>query len=133
VSGRQPQLKGLAEWCFGMTLARCCSVNTVVAYLADWLEQPEASVRNRLREWYLPADKKIGSQRQELDVTTCFAPLLHWLCRDWPEPRLALALDASTLDQRFVFLAVSVRYRGSAFRVAWKILPATAKGSWQPR
>src|SRR2546422_4498154 len=98
----RPQLKGLAEWSFGMILARCCSLDSVASYLADWLEQPEASVRNRLRAWYLPADLKSGSQRQELQVTTCFAPLLRWLCRDWPEPRLALALDASTLDERFV-------------------------------
>ncbi len=128
----KPQLTVLAEWSFGMTRARCWSFNTVVAYLADWLEQPELSVRNRLREWYLPAALKMGSQRPELEVMTCCAPLLRWLCRDWPEPRLALALDASTLHQRFVLLAVSVLYRGGAFPVAWKILPATATGSWRP-
>ena len=108
----KPQLKGLAEWSFGMVLARCCSLDSVASYMADWLEQPELSVRSRLREWYLPADLKAGSQRggkrQELDVTTCFAPLLRWLQRDWPQPRLALALDAATLDKRFVLLAVSV-------------------------
>jgi hypothetical protein len=67
-----------------------------------------------------------------LDVTTCFAPLLRWLVRDWPQPRLALALDASTLSDRFVLLAVSVLYRSCAFPVAWKILPATATGTWKP-
>jgi hypothetical protein len=132
----KPQLKGLAEWSFGMVLARCCSLNTVASYLADWLEQPELTVKNRLREWYLPAEFKSGSKRggkrQDLDVTTCFAPLLRWLVRDWPSPRLALALDASPLSNRFVLLAVSVLYRGCAFPVAWKILPATAKGQWKP-
>jgi hypothetical protein len=132
----KPQLKGLAHWSFGMTLARCCSLDSVAAYMADWLEQPELSVRSRLREWYLPADLKSGTKRggkrQELDVTTCFAPLLRWLCRDWPQPRLALALDASTLDDRFVLLAISVLYRSCAFPVAWRILPATAKGRWKP-
>jgi hypothetical protein len=132
----KPQLKGLAEWSFGMTLARCCSLSTVAAYLADWLEQPEFSVRNRLREWYLPAALKAGSQRggkrQNLNVATCFAPLLGWLVRDWPQPRLALALDASPLGDRFALLAVSVLYRSCAAPVAWKILPATAKGSWKP-
>src|SRR2546423_906671 len=128
----KPQLKGLAEWSFGMTLARCCSLDCVACYMADWLEQPEHSVRKRLREWYLPADLKAGIKRQDLDVTTCFAGLLRWLVRDWPQPRLALALDASTLDQRFVLLAVSVLYRSCAFPVAWKILPATTKGAWQP-
>src|SRR2546421_2005915 len=81
----KPQLKGLAQWSFGMTLARCCSLDSVASYLADWLEQPELSVRNRLREWYLPAEFKAGvthaGKRQALDVTTCFAPLLRWLVR----------------------------------------------------
>jgi hypothetical protein len=132
----KPQVKGLAEWSFGMILARCCSLDSVASYLADWLEQPQLSVRSRLREWYLPADRKsrsiCGEKRQELSVHTCFAPLLRWLQRDWPVPRLALALDASTLGERFVLLAVSVLYRRCAFPVAWKILPATAKGTWKP-
>jgi hypothetical protein len=128
----KPQLKGLAEWSFGMTLARCCSLDSVALYMADWLGQPELSVRSRLREWYMPAELKSGSKRQDLEVGTCFAPLLRWLVRDWPQPRLALALDASTLFDRFVLLAVSVLYRGCAFPVAWKVLPATTKASWQP-
>jgi hypothetical protein len=132
----KPQLKGLADWSFGMTLARCCCLDTVASYMSDWLGQPELSVRSRLREWYMPAELKSGSKRggkrQDLDVVTCFAPLLRWLVRDWPQPRLALALDASTLFDRFVLLAVSVLYRSCAFPVAWKILPATAKGSWRP-
>ncbi len=132
----KPQLKGLAEWSFGMVLARCCSLDSVASYMADWLEQPELSVRSRLREWYLPADLKsvssYGDKRKDLQVHTCFAPLLGWLRRDWPEPRLALALDASTLADRFVLLAVSVLYRRSAFPVAWKVLPAATKGTWKP-
>jgi hypothetical protein len=132
----KPQLKGLAEWSFGMILARCCSLDSVASYMADWLEQPELSVRSRLREWYLPAGRKsvssCGDKRQELPVRTCFAPLLGWLGHDWPQPRLALALDASTLAERFVLLAVSVLYRRCAFPVAWKVLPAIAKGTWKP-
>jgi len=132
----KPQLKGLAEWSFGMILARCCSLDSVASYMADWLEQPELTVRSRLREWYLPADRKsvsdCGDKRKDLPVHTCFAPLLGWLRRDWPQPRLALALDASTLSDRFVLLAVSVLYRRCAFPVAWKVLPAVAKGTWKP-
>jgi hypothetical protein len=89
-----------------------------------------------LREWYLPADLKsissCGDKRKDLTVHTCFAPLLGWLRRDWPEPRLALALDAFTLADRFVLLAVSVLYRRCAIPVAWKVLLATAKGTWKP-
>jgi hypothetical protein len=89
-----------------------------------------------LREWYLPADRKSvsghGDRRRELPAHTCFAPLLAWLRRDWPQPRLALALDASALADRFVLLAVSVLYRRCAVPVAWKVLPAGAKGTWKP-
>jgi len=46
--------------------------------------------------------------------------------------RLALALDATTLGQRFVVLAVSVWYRGNAVPIAWKVLPATAPHAWKP-
>ncbi len=132
----KPQLKGLAEWSFGMILARCCSLDRVTSYMADWLGQRELSVRSRLREWYLPADRKsvsgCGDKRKDLPVHTCFAPLLRWVRRGWPKPRLALALDASTLADRFVLLAVSVLYRRCAIPVAWKVLPATAKGAWKP-
>src|SRR5437588_8420532 len=129
----KPQLKGLADWSFGMILARCCSLDSVASYMADWLEQPELSVRSRLREWYLPADCKSvssrGDKRKDLPVQTCFAPLPDWLRRDWPEPRLALALDASTLADRFVLLAVSVLHRRCGFPVAGNVLPATAEGT----
>src|SRR5437588_12292669 len=79
----KPQRKGLAEWSFGMILARCCSLDSVASYLADWLGQPELSVCSRLREWYLPADCKSisyrGDKRKALPVQSCFAPLLGWL------------------------------------------------------
>src|SRR2546429_6835238 len=91
----RPQLKGLAEWSFGMILARCCSLDSVASYMADWLEQSELSVRSRLREWYLPAHRKsvsnCGDQRKELPVRTCFVPLLAWSRPDWSPPPFALA------------------------------------------
>jgi hypothetical protein len=132
----KPQVKGLAGWSFGMTLARCCSLDCVASHLADWLEQPGLTARSRLPQWYLPAERKsisvCGDKRTELPAHMCLAPLLRWPQRDWPVPRLALALDASTLGDRFVLLAVSVLHRRCAIPVAWKILPATAKGAWKP-
>ncbi len=60
-----------------MILAGCCSLDSVASYLADWLEQPELTVRSRLREWYLPADlksgRRYGDRRKDLPVHTCFA------------------------------------------------------------
>jgi len=85
------------------------------------------TVKQRLREWYCDADAKTGTHRRQLDVRTCFAPLLHGVLRDWPGRQVALALDATTLGRRFTTLDIRVRYRGCAVPVAWKILPATGK------
>ncbi len=48
------------------------------------------------------------------------------------ERRLALALDATTLGQRFTVLAISVVYRGCTIPVAWAVVGATTKGAWRP-
>jgi len=45
---------------------------------------------------------------------------------------LALAMDASTLSDRFTVLAISVLYRGCAIPVAWKIVRSNEPGSWEP-
>lgn len=127
----QPQAAGLAAWSFGIVLARSCALSAVALLLAKLLGQRLNTVRQRLREFYQEADAKKGDHRQQLDVTACFGPLLRWLLRDWPNRHLAVALDASTLGSRFVVLCLSVVYRGAAIPVAWKILPATARGSWQ--
>jgi len=130
----KPQASVLALWSFGIVMTRGCGLSSVSAFLARLLGQTEGTVRQRLREWYWEAAAKKGPQRQELDVTTCFAPLLRWVLSWWPadEPRLALALDASTLGARFVILAISVVYRGCAIPVAWVLLPANQAGAWKP-
>jgi hypothetical protein len=64
-------------------------------------------------------------------VETCFAPLLAWVLKWWDGKQLALAVDATTLGQRFVVLVVSVVYRGCAIPVAWTVLPATEKHAWR--
>ncbi len=127
----QPQAAGLAIWSFGMVLARCCALTTVALFLAKLLGQKINTVRQRLREFYQEADAKKGDDRQQLDVTSCFAPLLGWVLRDWPNHEVAVAIDASSLGSLFVVLCISVVYRGCAIPVAWKILPANTKGSWR--
>lgn len=130
----RPQAKVLAYWSYGMVLAKSCGIIVVCAALAIQLGCSEASLVQRLREWCYGAKDKRGSKRRELDVSTCFAPLLGWILSWWPadEPRLALALDATTLKKRFTVLCISVVYRGCAIPVAWKIVEAEEKGSWRP-
>jgi hypothetical protein len=70
---------------------------------------------------------KVGPCRAQLEVTDCWAPWLAWVLEGWSGQQLAIAIDAITLGQRFVVLAISVLYRGCAVPVAWKILRATEK------
>ncbi len=67
-------------------------------------------------------------------MTSCFAPLLRWIVQSLvgSESQLALALDATSLGDRWTVLAVSVLVRSCAIPIAWKVLPADAKGSWGP-
>lgn len=129
-----PQAGVLALWSLGMVLSGSCGLSQVSTLLALLLGQQEETVRQRLREWYYPAADKAGQQRRTLEVQTCFAPLVHWVLAWWPEQsrELALALDATTLGQRFTVLCVSVLVRGCAIPVAWKVLAYNQKGSWQP-
>ena len=45
---------------------------------------------------------------------------------------MAIAMDATSLGDRFVVLAISVVYRGCAVPVAWKVLKAEEKHAWKP-
>ena len=130
----RPQASVLALWSLGMVLARSCGLSQVSALLALLLGQSEETLRQRLREWYYPAQDKAGKARRTLEVEACFAPLLRWVLAWWPEEQqeLALALDATTLGQRFTVLCISVLVRGCAIAVAWKVLAYNQKGSWQP-
>jgi len=130
----RPQAKVLAYWSYGMVLAKSCGITLVCAALSLQVGSSEKSLLQRLREWCYGAEDKKGHKRRELDVSTCFAPLLQWILALWPadQPRLALALDATTLKKRFTVLVISVVYRGCAIPVAWKVVGAEQKGAWEP-
>ena len=85
-----------------MVLARSCGITLVCAALALQVDSSEQSLLQRLREWCYGAKDKKGQRRRELDVSTCFGPLLQWILAWWPadQPCLALALDATTLKKR---------------------------------
>ena len=126
------QVRVLAEWSLGMVLSRSCAVTAVSLFWALALEQTVWASRQRLREWCYPVERKRGAKRQELAVERCFAPLLRWVLSWWEGRHLALALDATTLGQRFTVLAISVVYRGCAIPVAWAIVQAGEKRAWRP-
>lgn len=147
----RPQAAVLALWSLGIALAGECGQTSVVAVVADLVGQRVGTVRQRLREWCYAAGDKAGSRRgvrrRELEVATCFAPLVGWVLAWWETPsadasadastapqsrRLALALDASTLGDRFTVLALSVLYRRCAIPVAWVVVRAQEPGPWRP-
>jgi len=127
-----PQARGLALWSFGMVLAKSCGITSVVGLLAPLVESSESNLRQQLREWCYDAKDKKGEHRQQIEVSLCFAPLLRWILRWWrvDERRLALAMDASNLSDRFTVLCISVGYRSAAIPVAWKIIAENWLGSW---
>ena len=128
----RPQIKMLAQYSLGTVLAEGSGLSRVAFCLSQWLAEPFARVRERLRDFYCDAQDKTGRRRRHLPVEQCFPGLLAWVLRDWDSDELPIALDATTLGQRFVVLVISVVYRGCAIPVAWKILPANAQGSWRP-
>jgi hypothetical protein len=88
-------------------------------------------VRQQLREWGYEAKAKRGQPRQELAVESCFAPLVAWVL-SWGEGNpLAVAVEATTLGDRFVVLVVRVGSRGGALPVAWTGFAATEKPAWR--
>jgi hypothetical protein len=122
----------LALWSLGMLIARSCSLTAVAWAWTPILNEKFYTLRERLRDLYREAPAKAGTQRCELDLDTCWAPWLAWVVEGWRSQQLALALDATTLGQRFTVLAVSVLYRGCAVPVAWKVLQATEAHAWEP-
>jgi hypothetical protein len=128
----RPQATVLALDSFGMIVAQRCGLNSVVTVLVPLLGVGFPTLRSRLQEFYQPADAQSGRQRDQLDVTTGFAPLLAWILQGWQSTRLALALDATRLGDRLTVLSISVVSRGEAIPVAWKVLQANVPHPWNP-
>jgi hypothetical protein len=120
----------LAQYSFGVILARSCGLTRVVGQLAALLQYSFHTLRQRLRELYQPAAVQRGSARSVFDYTVCFAPLLRWAASGQKDRRLVLALDPTCHLDRFRVLCASVVYQGAALPVAWVVQTAQQKGSW---
>lgn len=127
----KPQATVLALWSFGIACTRSCGRLTVATFLALLLNRKAATLEQRLYEWCVDAPHKAGDKRDSLDVTLSFVPLLAWIVRLWSSDQIALTLDATSLGDRFVVLAICVVYRGCGIPVAWTILPAGKKRAWR--
>src|SRR2546428_11852554 len=116
----QPQIGGLVLWSVGIALSGSAGITQISALLSLVLCQGEQTVFQRLREWYLDADQKSGKKRRDLEVSTCFAPLLAWVLRLWQSDKrqLPLVMDATSLGNRWTILVGSRVIRGCAIPVA---------------
>jgi Transposase DDE domain len=124
----------LVLWSAGIALSGSAGITQISALLALVMGQQEQTVFQRLREWYLNANQKRGKKRRQLDVSSCFAPLLGWALRLWQSEnkQLALVMDATTLGNRWTILTISVVVSSCAIPVAWKVLAGEQEGSWRP-
>jgi hypothetical protein len=123
----------LAWYRFAVTVVQSCGISHVAYFLACLLQQPDNTVRQRLRAAPYEAADKRGTRRRDLDVVACFTPLLQWVMSYWQHEanRLLLGLDATTLRQTFTVLSVSPLVGRCASPIAWTVLPATALGAWK--
>jgi hypothetical protein len=123
---------GLATWSFGMVMTRSSSLTQVANFIAQIEEEPFQTVRSRLKEWYQPATAKKGSHRANLEVKSCFVPLLSWILDLLPpsQHQIALAIDATSIGDRFVVLSINILLAGSGIPVAWAIVPGNTNALW---
>ena len=122
-----PQQRTLALWCFGIQRARSHSLTLVSLLLAPLCKCHANAMRKRLKTWYA----QTRNAKRRLNVHSCFAGLLRWMTTDWSAPNLLLALDTTTLRNRWIILTVSVLYKKRAIPVAWRVL-AWDKQAWNP-
>jgi hypothetical protein len=119
----------LALVSYGIVLAQSALLNRVVLRLAVALGASFNTLRQRLRKLYRPR-AGAGGEDCSFAYTACFGPLLRWASAGFTDRRLALAIDPTTLGDRFTILTVSVVFRGCAVPVAWQVQRGNAKGSW---
>jgi hypothetical protein len=129
-----PEVAGLATWSFGMVITNSSSLTRVSELIARINSEKTNTVRQRLKEWYQDSKAKKGKKRRELEVKSCFAPLLKWIISLWNSSAkfLPLAIDVTNIGQNFTVLSLNVLYQGTGIPVAWKIVKGTEKGSWKP-
>ena len=132
----QPQLAGLVLWVGGAILAGSACQNAVASALSPWGSWN--NLRQYLREWLYDGSDRTSPCQTRLDATLCFAPLLRWVLAWWRSGRLApvsstgqaLAIDPTLEGDQTTAIVISVLYRSCAIPVAWRIHPATQRGSW---
>jgi Transposase DDE domain len=133
------QALGLALWSIGTVLAESGTLTSAALALSIWLAWPRPNLIKRLREWYLEADAKKGTgaqgrgqKRRDWQVEECAPALGRWILAAWPSRSLVLALDATSIHDRFTVLTIGLVYRRCAIPLLWTVLPGNTPEAWQP-
>jgi hypothetical protein len=104
LSKAQAEVLGLLS--YGIVMLDGCGITRLSNGLAKMEQVPAQRLRQRLREFSYEAAAKRGKKRLEVKVEACFADLLRAVLRGWQgKEELALAMDASTLGERFTVLS----------------------------
>src|SRR6266700_2838199 len=120
LSGAQAYVLG--EMAYAMLMVDGCGMTRMCSFMAELLDQPMNTLRQKYREMYYEKEAKAGvkkrqKKRREIVVDEHFAELLQAVITGWQgEKTLVLALDASALTDRFTVLSISVMYRGCGMR-----------------
>jgi hypothetical protein len=124
----------LSLYVLGMVVMQHCGQSRIATFLSGLMGCSFGAMKQRLREFTYESECKQGECRQEIEVKTCFAPLLSWVLSKFrgQHKQLVLAMDATYLKDRFVILAISVVVAGCAIPVAWHIQRGSQKGEWNP-
>ena len=125
---RESQLKGLVLWVYGAILAGSgCqnAVATALSFIGSF-----NSIRQYLREWLYDGQDRANPCRVQLDVNSCFVPLLKWLLKLWKSDRLVLAIDPTMQGDQMTSIVISAVYRSCTIPLAWSIMPANTPGKW---
>ena len=125
---RPSQVTGLVLWVYGTVTSWSSCQNAVVTALCvmgNW-----NNMRQYLREWLYDGRDRSSPCRVQLDVRSCFVPLMRWVLTWWQSDRLALAIDPTMKGDQITSIVISVVYRSCAIPVAWHVLPANKPGPW---
>lgn len=128
---RPAQQRGLAAWVSGVLAAGSGCEAAILTAVAP-LGRPMHALRARLREVLCDGSDRAAPCATSLDLEGCFAPWFGWVLDWWVGDTVPLAIDATSLRDEQVVLAISVLYRGSAIPVAWAVLPYGKKRRWRP-
>ena len=103
----KPQAAVLGMWSLAIAMTHSCGLSTAAVFLAQILDQPENTVKERLRQWYCQSRTLKGRKRSQIDVEQSFVPLLRWILSWWSSSEKIGLLPKATVYMGFTNFAVN--------------------------